>query len=314
MDSGGRPPGAIALIGIACRFPGADDAAAFWRNLRQGVESITFFTDEELLAAGVEPALLGHLNYVKAAPVLKDVDKFDAAFFGYSPREATVTDPQQRLFLEVAWEAFEEAGYHPESVPGVVGVFAGGGGIVTNYLVAHPHHPAFAGDTAQLPYIGNDKDFLATRVSYKLNLTGPSVTVQTACSTSMVAVHLACQSLLSGESDMVLAGAATVRVPHTRGYLAEPGNVHSLDGHCRAFDADGKGAVFGSGVAAVLLRRLDDALDAGDHIHAVIKGTSITNDGARKLSFTAPSVTGQARAMVEALTLADVAPDIDRIR
>ena len=309
MDSGGRPPGAIALIGIACRFPGADDAAAFWRNLRQGVESITFFTDEELLAAGVEPALLGHLNYVKAAPVLKDVDKFDAAFFGYSPREATVTDPQQRLFLEVAWEAFEEAGYHPESVPGVVGVFAGGGGIVTNYLVAHPHHPAFAGDTAQLPYIGNDKDFLATRVSYKLNLTGPSVTVQTACSTSMVAVHLACQSLLSGESDMVLAGAATVRVPHTRGYLAEPGNVHSLDGHCRAFDADGKGAVFGSGVAAVLLRRLDDALDAGDHIHAVIKGTSITNDGARKLSFTAPSVTGQARAMVEALTLADVAPD-----
>jgi len=221
-----RPGGAIAIVGIACRFPGAGDPAAFWRNLRDGVESITFFSDEELLAAGVDPALLAQPNYVKAAPVLKDVDKFDAAFFGYSPREAAVTDPQHRLFLEVAWEAFEAAGYHPETYPGVVGVFAGAGGIVTNYLVAHPHHPALAGDTATLPYIGNDKDFLATRVSYKLNLSGPSVTVQTACSTSLVAVHLACQSLLSGESDMVLAGAATVRVPHTRGYLAERGNVH----------------------------------------------------------------------------------------
>ena len=309
MGRTARPGGAIAIVGLACRFPGAGDSAAFWRNLRDGVESIAFFSDEELLAAGVDPALLGQPNYVKAAPVLKDIDKFDAAFFGYSPREAAVTDPQHRLFLEVAWEAFEAAGYHPETYAGVVGVFAGAGGIVTNYLVAHPHHPALAGDTATLPYIGNDKDFLATRVSYKLNLSGPSVTVQTACSTSLVAVHLACQSLLSGESDMVLAGAATVRVPHTRGYLAERGNVHSLDGHCRPFDANGQGAIFGSGVAAVLLKRLDDALAAGDHVHAVIKGTSVTNDGASKPTYTAPSVTGQARAMTDALARADVPPD-----
>jgi acyl transferase domain-containing protein/thioesterase domain-containing protein len=304
-----RPVGAIAIVGMACRFPGAADPDAFWHNLRDGVESITFFSDEELLAAGVDPAVLAHPSYVKAAPVLKDIDKFDAAFFGYSPREAAVTDPQHRLFLEVAWEAFEAAGYQPDTCPGVVGVFAGAGGIVTNYLVAHPRHPALVGDTATLPYIGNDKDFLATRVSYKLNLSGPSVTVQTACSTSLVAVHLACQSLLSGESDMVLAGGATVRVPHTRGYLAERGSVHSPEGRCRPFDANGQGTIFGSGVAAVLLKRLDDALAARDHIHAVIRGTSITNDGASKTTYTAPSVTGQTRAMTDALARAGVPPD-----
>jgi acyl transferase domain-containing protein/surfactin synthase thioesterase subunit/acyl carrier protein len=294
---------------MACRFPGAADPEAFWRNVRDGVESITFFTDAELVAAGVDPAALAQPNYVKAAPVLNDVDRFDAAFFGYAPREAAITDPQHRLFLEVAWEAFEAAGYDPETCPGTVGVFAGAGGIVTNYLVAHARHPALAGDTATPPYIGNDKDFLATRVSFKLNLTGPSVTVQTACSTSLVAVHLACQSLASGESDMVLAGAATVRVPHVRGYLAERGNVHSPEGRCRPFDANGQGAVFGSGVAAVLLKRLDDALAAGDRIHAVIKGTSIANDGAGKKTFAAPSAPGQARAMSQALAHAGVAPD-----
>jgi acyl transferase domain-containing protein len=304
-----RPGGAIAIVGMACRFPGAGDLAAFWRNLRDGVESIRFFSDEALAAAGVDPTLLAQPNYVKAAPVLEDVEKFDAAFFGYSPREAAVTDPQHRLFLEVAWEAFEAAGYHPDTCPGTVGVFAGAGGIVTNYLVAHARHPALAGDTATLPYIGNDKDFLATRVSFKLNLGGPSLTVQTACSTSLVAVHLACQSLASGESDMALAGAATVRVPHVSGYLAERGNVHSLDGHCRPFDANGQGAIFGSGVAAVLLKRLDDALAAGDPIHAVIRGTAIANDGAGKPTYAAPSVAGQARAMAAALARAGVAPD-----
>jgi len=304
-----HPPGAIAIIGMACRFPEAEDPGAFWRNLRQGKESIKFFSDEELLAAGVDPELLRQPNYVKAAPVLRDVDKFDAAFFEYSPREASATDPQHRLFLEVAWEAFEEAGYHPQTCPGAVGVFAGAGGIVSSYLVAHPRHPALTGDTATLPYIGNDKDFLATKVSYKLNLTGPSVTVQTACSTSLVAVHLACQSLASGESDMMLAGAATVRVPHLSGYVAEPGNVHSADGRCRAFDARGQGVVFGSGVAAVLLRPLEDALEAGDHVHAVIKGTSVGNDGGDKASYPSPSTAGQARTMVEALARARVSPD-----
>ena len=314
MTASGRPAdaGAIAIIGIACRFPGADDAGSFWRNLCGGVESIRTLSDEELLSAGVDPALLRRPDYVRAAPLLSDIESFDASFFGYSPREAVLMDPQHRLFLEVAWEAFEDAGYHPETSPGVVGVVAGCGGSVTSYLLAHAGHPALAGDIATVPHIGNDKDFLATRVSYKLNLTGPSFSVQTACSTSLVAVHLAAQALISGECDLALAGAASVRVPHVRGYLAEKGQVHSADGHCRAFDASGQGAIFGSGVAAVLLRRLDDAVAAGDHVYAVIKATAITNDGGSKVSYTAPSVTGQARAMVEALTLADVAPETIR--
>jgi len=309
MNGRQRPAGAIAIIGMACRLPGAADPAAFWRNLRDGVESITSLSDDELLAAGADPALVANPNYVKAAAVLHDVDKFDAEFFAYSPREASITDPQHRLFLEVAWEALEAAGYHPEACPGSVGVFAGAGGIVTNYLLAHAQHPALVGDTATLPYVGNDKDFLATRVSFKLNLVGPSLTVQTACSTSLVAVHLACQSLLSGESDMALAGAATVRVPHVRGYLAEQGSVHSRAGRCRPFDAEGQGVIFGSGVAAVVLRRLDDALAAGDHVHAVIRGTAIANDGAGKKTYTAPSVAGQARAMQAALERAGVTSD-----
>lgn len=299
----------VAIIGMACRFPGADTPSALWRNLCEGAESVTFFTDAELLAAGVPPRLLDDPSYVKAAAVLADADKFDAGFFGFSPREAGLLDPQQRLLLEVAWEAFEDAGYHPESHDGVVGVFAGGGGVVTSYLVAHPGHPALAGQTASLPHLGNDKDFLATRVSYKLNLTGPSVTVQTACSTSLVAVHLGCQSLLAGECDMVLAGATTVRIPQIVGYLAEKGNIYSLDGHCRPFDAAGQGTIFGSGVAAVLLKKVGAAVTDGDHIYAVIKGTAVNNDGGRKVSYLAPSVTGQARAMVEAFTLAGVSAD-----
>src|SRR5262245_7873474 len=299
----------VAIIGMACRFPGANSVGAFWANLCGGVESIRFFSDAELLAAGVDAALLREPGYVKAAPVLEGADAFDAAFFEYSPREAVLMDPQHRLFLEVAREAFDDAGYHPESYEGVAGVFAGGGGIVTSYLIAHPGHPALAGQTASIPHIGNDKDFLATRVSYKLNLTGPSITVQTACSTSLVAVHLACQSLSAGECDVVLAGAATVRTPQVSGYLAEKGNVHSLDGRCRPFDAAGTGTIFGSGVAAVLLKRLPDAIADGDHVYAVIKGTAVNNDGGRKVSYTAPSVHGQARAMVEALALADVSPD-----
>jgi acyl transferase domain-containing protein len=220
---------AIAIIGMACRLPGAATPKEFWDNLCCGVESIAVFTDEELRRAGVPEALLQDAQYVKAAPVLRDIETFDAGFFEYSPREAALMDPQQRLFLEVAWEAFEDAGYAPDSGAGVVGVFAGGGGVVTSYFVAQQGNPALAGQTASLPHLGNDKDFLATRVSYKLNLTGPSITVQTACSTSLVAVHLACQSVATGESDMALAGASTIRIPHRVGYLAEKGNVYSLD-------------------------------------------------------------------------------------
>ena len=275
--SGASPQ--IAIIGMACRFPGADNVRTFWSNLCAGTESIAFFSDAELLAAGVDPSLLANPNYVKAAPILSDVDSFDASFFGYSPREAAIIDPQHRLFLEVAREAFEDAGYHPDAYDGAIGVFAGGGGVVTSYLMAQSGSAGFPGQTAGLPHLGNDKDFLSTRVSYKLNLTGPSVTVQTACSTSLVAVHLACQSLRSGDCDMVLAGAATVRIPHVSGYLAEKGNVYSVDGHSRAFDAAGQGTIFGSGVAAVVLKDLERALADGDHVYAVIKGTAVNNDG-----------------------------------
>ena len=305
-------PGAtgIAIIGMACRFPGAETPTEFWENLRSGTESITFFSDEELIGAGIDPALVRNQNYIKASPILKNVDMFDAAFFGYSPKEAAIMDPQHRLFLETCWEAFEDAGYSPNTHENVViGIYAGAGSALTSYLLAHSGHPAMQGQTAGLQHINNDKDFLSTRVSYKLNLTGPSITVQTACSTSLVAVHLACQSLLGGECDVAVAGASTVRVPHISGYLAERGSVHSADGHCRAFDASGVGTIFGSGVAAVLLKPVASALEHRDHIYAVIKGSAVNNDGAGKISYTATSATGQARAIVEALEAAQVRAD-----
>ena len=295
----------IAIIGIACRFPGASDWRAFWANLVGGVESISFFDDAALLAAGVDPASLSDPHYVKAAPVLADFDRFDAAFFEYSPREARIIDPQQRVFLEVAWEAFEDAGYWPEKLDGPVGVFAGAGGLVSSYFAASP---SLHGSTGGVEHIGNDKDFIATRVSYKLNLTGPSLTVQTACSTSLVAVNLACSSILSGTCDMAVAGAATVRVPHHSGYFARQGDIQSPDGHCRAFDAAAQGTVFGSGVGAVLLKHVNDAIADGDHIYAVIRGSAVNNDGAAKVSYTASSVRGQSKAMLEAFDRAGVAP------
>jgi acyl transferase domain-containing protein/surfactin synthase thioesterase subunit len=300
----------VAIIGMACHFPGADTPGEFWQNLRNGVESISFFSEEQLRIAGVDQRLMTDQSYVKASPILKDFDKFDAAFFGYSPKEAMIMDPQHRLFLETCWEAFEDAGYDPEAGKDlIVGVFAGAGSALTSYLLAHCHHPAMQGQTASLQHITNDKDFIGTRVSYKLNLSGPSITVQTACSTSLVAVHLACQSLLAGECDMALAGASAVRVPHLCGYHTERGNVHSVDGHCRVFDAGATGTVFGSGVAAVLLKPLASALDDGDHIYAVIRGSAVNNDGAGKISYTAGSATGQARAVVEALEAAEVSAD-----
>ncbi|HEV2097585.1 MAG TPA: SDR family NAD(P)-dependent oxidoreductase [Stellaceae bacterium] len=298
----------IAIIGIACRFPGAANANQFWANLIGGVESITRFSEEELLAAGIDARLVADPHYVKAAPILGDFDGFDAAFFGYAPREARLMDPQQRLFLEVAWEAFEDAGYDPLGDKGVVGIYAGAGGLVSSYALHHDH-PELRGQTGDLGHIGNDRDFLASRVAFKLNLTGPAVNVQTACSTSLVAVHLACRSLLDGEAEMALAGASVVRVPHVSGYLAEPGSIYSSDGHCRAFDADGDGTLFGSGVAALVLKPLEAALAAGDTVYAVIKGSAVTNDGALKVNYTASAVSAQARAMTEAMALAGVEPD-----
>ena len=309
MSANGSSKG-VAIIGMACRFPGANNIATYWDNLCRGLESITHFSRDDLLREGVDATLLDNPNYVRASPVLDGFDLFDAAFFGYSAREARFMDPQQRLLHEVAWEAMEDAGYHPETAEGPTGVFASGGGVVTSYLVAHQQrHSSLAGGTGSMQHIGNDKDFLSTRLSYKLNLTGPSLNIQTACSSSLVALHLACRSIADGESRMALVAAATVRVPHKAGYLYHKGDILSPDGHCRTFDARAAGTVFGSGVAAVLLKGKGAAEADGDQIYAVIKGTAINNDGAGKISYTASSVPAQSKAMVEALALAGVQPE-----
>jgi acyl transferase domain-containing protein len=297
----------IAIIGMAGRFPGAQTLDEFWHNLVNGVESISTFSDEQVLAAGVDPALVASPYYVKAGGVLKDIELFDAAFFGFYPREAALTDPQQRLFLECAWEALESAGYDPEAYDGPIGVYAGAG--ISTYLLFNLLSSQRIESTDQWAVVmNNDKDFLPTRVSYKLNLRGPSVNVQTACSTSLVAVHLACQSLLSYESDMALAGGSTIRIPQERGYLYQEGGIASPDGHCRAFDAQAQGTVGGNGVGVVVLKRLADALADGDYIHAVIKGSAINNDGSLKVGYTAPSVDGQAEVIARAMAVAQVDP------
>jgi acyl transferase domain-containing protein/surfactin synthase thioesterase subunit/acyl carrier protein len=309
VTSAARPAG-VAIVGIACRFPGAPDQRAYWRNLCSGTESITALTDNELAAVGVPAERLNDPAYVKAAPILPDIDQFDATLFEYSPAEARLMDPQHRLLLEVAWEAFEDAGYRPGGPPRPAGVFVGAGGVVSSYLVDRLAFSAeLPGHTGSMAHIGNDKDFLSTRVSYKLNLIGPSVNVQTACSTSLVAVHLACQAILAGECDMALAGAATVRVPQRVGYFSRQGDILSPDGHCRAFDAAAQGTIFGSGVGAVLLKDLQSAITDHDNIYAVIRGSAINNDGADKVSYTSSSVAGQTKAMVEAMSIANVSPD-----
>jgi len=298
----------LAVIGMAGRFPGAPDLEVFWRNLRDGVESIKFFTDEELLAAGEPPALLRNPAYVKACPVLADVEMFDAAFFGWSPRDAAITDPQHRLFLETAWEAFEDAGYDVGTHPGPVGVFASCGmnSYMMYHLVTNPEVMESVGEWL-VRHTGNDANFLATRVSYELNLKGPSMTVQTACSSSLVGIHAACQSLLNGECDMALAGGATLVLPQ-KGYLFKEGEILSPDGHCRPFDALSAGTVFGSGAGCVVLKRLADAVADGDRILAVIKGSAVNNDGSQKVGYLAPSVEGQTNAIAEALALTGIDP------
>ncbi len=296
----------IAIIGMACRFPGASDTETFWRNLREGVESIARFSDEELAASGVPPELVAHPRYVRAAGIIEGVEQFDAGLFGYSPREAELIDPQQRLFLECAWEALESAGCDPERSPGPIGVYAGCG--LNTYLLNNlaTHEDLRGSARAFQVLISNDKDLLPTRVSYKLNLRGPSVNVQTACSTSLVAIHMACQSILNGECDVALAGGASVRAPHKTGYLYEDGMTFSSDGHCRAFDAVSSGTVGSNGVGVVVLKLLSQALEDGDVIHAVIKGSAINNDGSAKAGFTAPGVGGQQAAIQEALAVAGV--------
>jgi len=292
---------------MAGRFPGARNIDEFWRNLRDGVESIRPLSDAQLLAAGVRPEELAHPDYVKAAAVLDGVDLFDASFFGFSPRDASIMDPQHRHFLECAWEAIESAGHSPESFSGSIGVFAGSG--LNAYMIHNLINNRQLMESAGLFLIrqtGNDKDVLATRVSYQLDLSGPSMSVQTACSTSLVAVHMACQSLLNCECDMALAGGVTIEIPHAHGYIYREGEILSRDGHCRSFDAAASGTVFASGVGLVVLRRLEDAIEDHDTIHAVILGSAVNNDGQRKVGYLAPSVAGQAEVIAEALGVAGV--------
>jgi acyl transferase domain-containing protein len=298
--------GDIALIGIACRFPRADSPEEFWQLLIDGVEAIDTLSTEELVAAGVDLALIADLNYVRKAPRLADITAFDAEFFGIPPREAEILDPQHRLFLECAWEALERAGHAPDPPGQAVGVFAGCGmpGYFLTNLAPNKGLVQSVGTYALM--LANDKDFLATRVAYKLGLTGPAYTIQTACSTGLVAVHLACQSLLAGECGMAIAGAVSLRVPQAVGYLYEPGMILSPDGHCRPFDADAQGTIGGSGVGIVVLRPLADAFRDGDPVLAVIKGTAVNNDGSDKVGYTAPSVSGQEAVIADALAVAGI--------
>ncbi|HEX3555525.1 MAG TPA: MupA/Atu3671 family FMN-dependent luciferase-like monooxygenase [Thermoanaerobaculia bacterium] len=297
----------VAIIGMAFRFPGASDPEALWRNLRDGVESILFFSPDELIVAGTSPELARRPDYVGAAGMVHAaVDRFDAGFFDLSPREAEVMDPQHRLLLECAWEALESAGEDPERLRGPAGVFAGAAtGSYFLTLLARPDLTDSLGRMAL--EVGNDKDHLASQIAYRLNLHGPAVTVQTGCSTSLVAVHMAVQSLLNLECDVALAGGVSLMLPQVQGYLYQEGGVLSPDGHCRAFDERARGTVNGSGAAVVALKRLADALADGDTIHAVIKGSAVNNDGARKLGYTAPSVAGQAEVIAQALGVARLA-------
>jgi acyl transferase domain-containing protein/acyl-CoA synthetase (AMP-forming)/AMP-acid ligase II/acyl carrier protein len=309
----------VAVIGMACRFPGAGNIQQFWRNLCDGVESMQFFSDEEVLSAGIDPKLLQDPRYVKVAPVLPDIEWFDARFFGITPREAVLMDPQQRLLLECAWETFEVAGYNPHTCPGAVGVYAGA--VMNTYLINNLF-PARAfqspDDSSEVltldsmdgfrVMVANDKDYLPTRISYKLNLRGPSVNVQTACSTTLVAIHMAAQAVRSGECDMALAGGVSIKVPQETGYLYLEDVIVSPDGHCRAFDERAQGTVFGNGAGMVLLKRLDDAIADGDHIFAVIKGSAINNDGSGKVGYMAPSQEGVAAVVKEALARSGVDP------
>ena len=315
MQQDGQDAQRIAIVGMVGRFPEAASVNELWRMLDAGKSATRWPSDEELLDAGVTRAELRDPNYVKATLRLPDMDKFDPGFFGIGRQDAAVLDPQHRHFLECCWEALEDAGRMPESFEGSIGVFGGCGmqAYMAFNLLANPELVQRMG-LFLMRHTGNDKDFLATRVSYALNLTGPSISVQTACSTSLVAIHTACQSLLAGECDLALAGGASIEVPHGRGYRYAEGEILSSDGHCRAFSDDADGTLFGSGVGVLALRRYEDAVADGDNIQAVVLATAVNNDGSGKASYLAPSVDGQAEAAAEALALSGVgADDVDYI-
>ena len=300
----------IAIVGMAAHLPGAASIDEYWHNLRAGLRSIRRLDEDALLAAGEDPALMRQPNYVPFAAPLDRFADFDAEFFGFSPKEAAILDPQHRQFLEVAWEALENAGHMPENFDGNIGVYAGCG--MGSYFYFNICSNAdLVRDVGMflLRHTGNDKDFLSTRVSHIFDLRGPSINVQTACSTSLVALHYAVQALLSGESDMALAGGVTIELPQGRGYLHKENEILSPDGECHAFDHRAQGTVFGSGAGCLVLKRLDDAIRDGDHVWAVVKGSAINNDGAQKAGYLAPSVEGQARCIAEAQAVADITAD-----
>ncbi|MDJ0842564.1 MAG: condensation domain-containing protein, partial [Acidobacteriota bacterium] len=303
----------IAVIGLACRFPGAENEAAFWQNLAEGKEAITFLTDNQLRDAGIDSETIGNPNYVKAAAMLEGAETFDAAFFGFTPREAQLLDPQHRVFLELAWHALENAGYDPGTTPDRIGVFAGAG--MNTYLLNNliPNRARLNADNFQV-MVTNDKDFLPTRTAYKLGLKGPAISIQTGCSTSLVAVDQACENLRTGKCEMALAGGVAVRSPQAEGYPYQEGMIASPDGHTRPFDAAGSGTLFGSGAGVVVLKPLKAALADGDHIQAVLRGSAVNNDGTDKISYTAPGIEGQATVIGEAMRRAGVrAREIDYV-
>jgi phthiocerol/phenolphthiocerol synthesis type-I polyketide synthase E len=306
------PPNAIAVVGMAGRFPGADSLSAFWDNLRRGEESIVTLSEEDLLAAGIGENVLANHAYVRRAALLDGIDEFDADFFGFTPQAARMTDPQHRLFLQSSWHALEDAGCDPAGIEGSVGVYATSttSGYLLHNLMSNSDPNVIIGQGVTFEMVNlslqNDKDYLATKVAHQFNLRGPAMSVQTACSSALVAVHLACQSILNGECDMALAGGASLRIPHRVGYCHEPGSMVSATGHCRPFDVRSDGTIFGSGVGVVVLKSLSDAVDAGDRIHAVIRGSALNNDGATKMTYAAPNAAGQADVIAEAHAVAEV--------
>ncbi|UCH94096.1 MAG: amino acid adenylation domain-containing protein [Candidatus Aminicenantes bacterium] len=298
----------IAVIGMACVFPGAPNIAEFWENLKNGIETISFFTDEEMEAEGLDAQILENPNYIKARGIIPGVEYFDSTFFGYAPIEAQIMDPQMRVFTQCIWHALEDAGYDPFGYNRRIGLYAGASPNLQweTFTAFSTVSQGFSGFmTAQLA----DKDFMCTHISYKLNLKGPSVSLHTACSTSLVAIHWAVQGLLHGECEMALAGGVSISYPSKRGYHYQPGMIYSADGHNRTFDAKASGSIFGDGVGVVVLKNLEDALADRDHIYAVIKGSAINNDGYRKVGYTAPSVDGQAEVIKAAQLMAEVEPE-----
>ena len=299
----------IAIIGMAGRFSGVSNIEEFWSAISSGTEKISFYTKEELINKGVDKDLIENKDYVFANGNIDSADKFDSAFFGITPREADFMDPQHRVFLETCYEGLENAGYTSEQYKGEIGVFAGCG--MNNYLLKnlfqHPGSIRSLGEFQTI--INNNSDYLTTRVSYKLNLTGPSIDVQSACSTSLVAIHLACQNLIAGSCDIALAGGVFIQIPHSEGYMFESGGIFSPDGHCRPFDSKADGTLFGEGSGVIVLKRLDDAIRDNDTISAVIKGSAINNDGSGKVGYMAPSVSGQVAVVKRAIADAKISPE-----